>query len=182
MKLLDNGKTYSSQVKVTADPLSKHSAEDRQLQFDTSMKIYATLERMSDLVDSMLATHAQAQELASKLPEADATRKRLEALADSIDKLRSKIVATKEGGAVTGEERIREQTAEVYGNVTGFEGRPTQTQINRAAALDTELNGVIKDYDSLMKKELPAINPMLQKKKLPKIELPASGGESKPAA
>jgi len=181
VKLLDNGKTYETQVKVTGDPLAKHTAEDRQLQYETSMKIYATLERMSDLVNSMLATHAQALDFAGKLPESDATRKRLEALADSIDKLRSKIVATKEGGAVTGEERIREHTAELYGNVAFYEGRPTQTQINRASALDTELNGVISDYDSLMKKELPAINPLLQKKKLPKIELPPSGG-SKPAA
>jgi hypothetical protein len=183
VKLLDNGKTYTTEVKVTGDPLAKHTAEDRQLQFDTSMKIYATLERMSDLVDSMLSTHGQAQELATKLPESDTTRKRLETLADSIDKLRSKIVATKEGGAVTGEERIRELTAELYGNVSGFEGRPTQTQINRAAALDTELNGVINDYDSLMKKELPAVNSLLKKKKLPEIKLPSSSDEqSKPAA
>ena len=182
VKLLDNGKTYTTQVKVTGDPLAKHTAEDRQLQFDTTMKIYAQLERMSGLVDSMLATHAQAQESAAKLPESDATRKRLDSLAQSIDKLRSKIVATKEGGAVTGEERIRELMANLYGNVSGYEGRPTQTQIDRAAALEKELSAVINDYDSLMKKELPAVNPMLQKKKLPEIKLPPSGSESKAAA
>ncbi len=181
VKLLDNGKTYTSQVKVTGDPLSKATPEDRQLQFDTSMKIYATLERMSDLVDSMLSTHAQVQQAAAKLPEADATRKRLDALADSIDTLRSKIVATKEGGAVTGEERIRELTAELYGNVAFYEGRPTQTQINRASALDTELSAVVNDYDALMKTELPAVNQMLQKKKLPAIKVPPSG-ESKSGA
>jgi hypothetical protein len=181
VKLLDNGKTYSTQIKVTGDPLAKRSAEDRQLQFDTSMKIYAQLEKMTDLVESMLSTHAQAQELAGKLPESDATRKRLDALADSIDKLRSKIVATKEGGAVTGEERIRELTANLYGAVSGYEGRPTETQIARASALATELDQVVKEYDSLMKKELPSINPLLQKKKLQEIKLPPAGG-SQPAA
>jgi len=37
-----------------------------------------------------------------------ATEKKLTTLAADVDKIRSKIVATKEGGAITGEERLRE--------------------------------------------------------------------------
>ena len=36
-----------------------------------------------------------------------------------------------------------------------------------------ELDSVVTDFNALMKKELPAINPMLQKKKLPEIKVAA---------
>ena len=45
---------------------------------------------------------------AAKLTEKDPLRKQLQQLAADCDALRSKIVATKEGGMITGEERIRE--------------------------------------------------------------------------
>jgi len=46
----------------------------------------------------------------AKLGANDPLRKRLQDLAIRADEIRKKIVATKEGGAVTGEERIREKT------------------------------------------------------------------------
>ena len=61
-----------------------------------------------------------------------------------VDTFRKKIVATKEGGAITGEERLREFLADLYGNVVGFEGRPSQTQVERADALARELADVVK--------------------------------------
>ena len=36
---------------------------------------------------------------------------------------------------ITGEERLRENLTDLYGNVTFYEGRPSQTQIERADAL-----------------------------------------------
>jgi len=49
-------------------------------------------------------------------------------VASKCDELRSKIVATKEGGAITGEERIRELLGQLYGSVNNYEGRPTNTR------------------------------------------------------
>ena len=43
-----------------------------------------------------------------KFRRADPLHKKLTGLAASSDQIRSKIVATKEGGAITGEERLRE--------------------------------------------------------------------------
>ena len=57
--------------------------------------------------------------------------------------MRKKIVATKEGGMITGEERLRENLADLYGNVIGYEGRPSQTQVERADALARELADVV---------------------------------------
>ena len=72
--------------------------------------------------------------------------------------MRKKIVATTEGGAITGEERLRENLADLFGNVNGFAGHPSQTQIERADVLARELNDVLKDFDTWLTKDLSSIN------------------------
>ena len=107
----------------------------------------------------------------AKLAEKDPLRGRLQQLSIELDHLRSKIVATKEGGAITGEERIREHLGGLYGDVNGYEGRPTDYQVARAESLGHELEDVIADFRKLMEKELPTINTGLQKKKLEAISV-----------
>jgi hypothetical protein len=96
-------------------------------------------------------------------------RKQLTDLAARCDELRAKIVATKEGGMVTGEERIRELLGELYGNVNGYEGRPADYQAARADSLAHELEDVIGDFQKLTQKELAGINAGLKKKKVDAI-------------
>ena len=83
--------------------------------------------------------------------------------------MRKKIVATKEGGMITGEERLREYLMGLYGSVANYDGRPTQVQIDRAAAIARELGDVQKDFDAWTAKNLPAINAALSAKKLDTI-------------
>jgi hypothetical protein len=61
-------------------------------------------------------------------------------------------VATKEGGAITGEERLREFLAGLYGDVNGYEGRPTDSQVARGDVLAHELDDVIQEFRSLASK------------------------------
>jgi hypothetical protein len=82
-------------------------------------------------------------------PERDPLRKQLQQLAADCDKLRGKIVATKEGGMITGEERIREHLGQLYGAVTGYDGKPTDYQVARAESLGHELQDVIDDFQKL---------------------------------
>jgi hypothetical protein len=78
-------------------------------------------------------------------------------------------VATKEGGAITGEQRLREYLTELYGNVSGYEGRPSQTQIDRSDAIAHELGDVVKDFDAWTARELGGINSALRQKGLEPI-------------
>jgi hypothetical protein len=80
-------------------------------------------------------------------------------------------VATKEGGAITGEERIRELLGQVYGAVNNYEGRPTEYQAARADSLAHELEDVIGDFQTVRQKELTAINAGLKKTKLEAISV-----------
>jgi hypothetical protein len=134
------------------------------------MKLYKSIERMSFAVDSIVNLRDAANARAAKLPANDALRKSVQELSQHAGALRSKIVATKEGGAITGEERIREYLTNVYGDVNNYDGKPTNSQTERTDALGRELDDVIKELDQLTTKQLPAINSGLQKKKLEPIQ------------
>ena len=100
-------------------------------------------------------------------------RAKLKAWSDQVDTLRKKIVATKEGGAITGEERLREFTANLYGDLIGYEGRPSAMQIARADSLTRELGDVRKAFDDWLANNLPAINTELTRYKMETITMPA---------
>jgi len=152
-------------LNVTTDPRAKYSLDDRKAQFDLSMKIYKTIEHMSYAVDAIQGVRTAATERAARLQEKDILRKQLDALSAQCDAVRSKIVATKEGGMITGEERIREHLGQVYGAVAGYEGRPTEYQAARSDSLAHELEDVIGEFQKLTEKELPIANAGLKKKK-----------------
>jgi len=96
--------------------------------------------------------------------------KRLQDLSQKVDELRKKIVATKEGGAITGEERIREKTTGLYGDLIFYEGRPADYQVARIDSLKKELGDVEMEFDSLVAKELPSVNKSLSQKKLELVQ------------
>ena len=121
---------------------------------------------MSFAVDRINGLRLALDDRASKVAAGDSLRKRLTDASAQVDALRRKIVATKEGGAITGEERLREFLTELYSNVVFYEGRPSQTQTERGDALAREMADVIKDFDAWTAKELAGINAELTAKKL----------------
>src|SRR5579864_4946612 len=171
VKMTKGDHVYTEQLKVVLDPRAKFSVEDRKAQFDLVMKIYKTIEHMTWSVEAIEGVRDAANARAAKLPAKDPLRSQLEQLAKKCDELRSKIVATKEGGMITGEERIRELLGQVYGAVNGYEGRPADYQAARADSLARELEDVINDFQKLTQKELAGINAGLKKKKLDAISV-----------
>jgi hypothetical protein len=165
VKMTKGDNVYTEQVNVVLDPRARFSLEDRRAQFDLTMKIYHTIEHMTYAVEAIEGVRDAANARAAKLPEKDPLRKQLQDLAAKCDALRSKIVATKEGGMITGEERIRELLGQLYGSVNDYEGRPADYQAARKDSLAHELEDVINDFQKLTQTELPAINPGLKKKK-----------------
>jgi hypothetical protein len=87
----------------------------------------------------------------------------------ATDTLRARLVATREGSGITGEERIREKMGVLYGAVNSYDGRPSQSQIERIAELGKEMASVVADFDALTKKELAAANAELSKEQLQPI-------------
>jgi photosystem II stability/assembly factor-like uncharacterized protein len=171
IKMTKGDQVYTEPLKVVLDPRAKYTVEDRKAQFALAIKLDRMLGHMSYAVSAIEGVRDAAVARAAKLPEKDPLRGRLQQLSTELDNLRSRIVATKEGGAITGEERIREHLGSLYGDVNTYEGRPTDYQVARADSLGRELEDIIADFRKLMDKELAAINASLQKKKLEAISV-----------
>jgi len=169
VKMTKDKKVYTTKLKVVADPRTKHTLADRKAQYDLSMKLYNLLGDMTFAVDRIKGLRAAVDDRASKLTGDEQLAQRLREASSQIDDLRKKIVATKEGGMITGEERLREYLADLYGNVVGYEGRPSQTQIERTAALSRELSDVVKEFDAWIVKNLKDLNSALAQKNLPPV-------------
>jgi photosystem II stability/assembly factor-like uncharacterized protein len=188
VKLTKGDHTYTEELKVAMDPRAKYPVEERKAQFDLSMKVYQLLEHMTYGVEAIEGVrdtaNARGTKLAGmKVAESDPLRKQLQQLATDCDKLRSKIVATKEGGMITGEERIREHIGQLYGAVTGYDGKPTDYQVARNESLGHELQDVIDEFRKTTDKELAIVNAGLKKKKLEAITaLTESDWQKKKAA
>ena len=170
VKLIKDKDTFTGQIKVIADPKSPHSAADRALQQQTILKLYQMQERMA-FVDAVVTdARDQAKERAKKLDSKDEVAKDLEAFADKLDGLHKTLVATKEG-PITGEEQLLERIVDVYGWVSLFGGRPTESQIARIPVLEREIDGKNAEFDAIIGKELSGINAKLASKKLDPIKV-----------
>jgi hypothetical protein len=145
---------------------------DRQANFDATMKVHGMFGRMSDLVAKIQAVRGSAEATAGKLPENDPLRAQLSALSASADAMRKEIVATKEGGAITGEERLREHMDGLYGGLIGYEGKPADTLIAYTGVLERRLETLEKDFGALRDGTLKQANDALKGKGLPEVTVP----------
>ncbi len=164
--------TYETKVTLGLDPRAGITAADRKEQFDAAMKVHGMFGRMSDLVARIQAVRAAAAADAAKLPANDALRAQLTALSAKADSIRKEIVATKEGGAITGEERLREHMDGLYGGIMAYEGKPAATLVAYTDALGRELDDVAKEFANLQSGDLQKANAALKAKGMPEIALP----------
>ena len=170
VKMSKDKDTYTTPLVLLPDPRAKHTPAERQAQFDLAMKLYNLLGNMTFAVERMNGVRLALDDRAGKLPAGDALATRLGAASAAVDELRRKIVATKEGGMITGEERLRENLADLYGNVVFYEGRPSATQVERADAIEHELADVVAAFDGWAAAELGGLNAALGTKQLEPIK------------
>jgi len=166
VKMTKGSQIYSTQIKVISDARAHYTQEERSAQFNLVTRLGSLLNHLSWAVDSIVGVRDGATERAEHLDSSSNLKKQLTQLAADADNLRQKIVATQEGGMITGEERLREYFGELYGDVNGYDGGPTASQIARADVLDRQLADVIKEFQDLSKDRLAVINPELAKKGL----------------
>ncbi|HEX4008049.1 MAG TPA: glycosyl hydrolase [Acidobacteriaceae bacterium] len=171
VKMTKGDQVYTTKLTIVDDPRATYSLADRREQFALVTRLGAMLNHMSWAVDAIIGVRDAALADAAKVDAANPLHARLTALAASADEVRKKIVATKEGGAITGEERQREYLGDLYGDVASYEGRPTDEQRARADVLDHQLNDIVTEFNTLATKQLPGINDGLKGAKLDAIEV-----------
>src|SRR5213075_2067256 len=164
VRLTKNGEATETKLTIGLDRRAKFSEADRKAQFDAAMKVHTLFGDESALMDRILYLRDALAKAGADLPESDSLKKNISDLDTKADAVRKQIVATKEGGAVTGEERLREHTDQLYGALLSYEGKPGDYQLAYFEALKRELADASKEFAGLVTKDLPALNDALKAK------------------
>ena len=167
-KLTKNKETFTTTFRLVPDVRSTHTAEERAEQVKLVNKLYAMLGDLTYTVEGVQAMRDSARVRAKALGK-DALAGKLTSFADRTEAFRGTLVAAKEGGRLSGEERLREQMGDLYGKVNGYDGRPTRGQIALAGVLEGELRKGQSDFDAMLAKDLPSLNSGLKSKKQPEL-------------
>ncbi len=164
VRLTKAGKVYDTKLTVGLDRRAKFSSADRKAQFDAAMRVVGLFGDETALMDRIIGLRQALAQTGAAVPEGDPLRKQISDFDGKVDAVRKKIVATTEGGAITGEERLREHTDQLYGAILSYEGKPAAYQIAYIDTLRRELNEVTKQFDQLLAQDLPALNDSLKSK------------------
>jgi hypothetical protein len=172
VRMTKDGKVSETKLTIGLDRRAKFTEADRKAQFDAAMKVRALFGDESALMDRILMLRGELAKGAKAVPENDPLHKGIKDFDGKVDAVRKKIVATTEGGAITGEERLREHADQLYGAILSYEGKPGDYQIAYIDALRKELDDVTKDFEQLLAKDLPTLNSSLKGKGQPEISPP----------
>ena len=138
------------------------------------MRVVGLFGDESALMDRIIGLRQALAQTGAAVPEGDPLRKQISDFDGKVDAVRKKIVATTEGGAITGEERLREHTDQLYGAILSYEGKPATYQIAYIDTLKRELDEVTKQFDQLLAQDLPALNDSLKSKGQQPLSTPAA--------
>jgi hypothetical protein len=161
----------TTKMELQADPDSPSTRQDREAKYNASMVLFGMVEDLAFRADQVKELRDAAQARAAEAKD-ETLKKRLETFAARVESERGKLVSVKEtGGAISGEDRLREKLTSIYRSVTGQPGRPSPAQLSRIDALKADLATAFKAVDALTAKELPTLNADLQKASLPPLSV-----------
>jgi hypothetical protein len=169
LRLTKGDEVVETKITIGLDNRAPYSVADRKADFEAQTRVVALFNRMNDVVERLETAHSGIEARMGALPQGDALTEKLKKLEEKLEASRKKIVATKEGGAITGEERIREHTDQLYGALVNWEGRPARYQLERIDALSRELDEVTKEVDTVVANDVKAIDGELRSRKLDPI-------------
>jgi hypothetical protein len=172
VRMEKDGKTYTTALSVGLDRRVTWTPADRQAQYEAAMKVYTLFNDESALFARIAGLREQVATAQRGRPNTDPLQRRLADFDGALDALRKRIVATTEGGAITGEERLREHTDQLYGAVTSWDGSPAHYQLDNLEALRGELRDISAKFDELTAKQLPSINKALSGAGARPLEVP----------
>ncbi len=178
IRLHKNDSAYENPLTIGLDTRVKWSLEDRKTQHEAAMKVYALFNDESALFARIAGMREQVAEASKSRPKGDALLRQLADVDGKLDAIRKKIVATKEGGAITGEERLREHTDQLYGAITSWDGPPSAYQLENIAALRTQLGEIEGEFTRVISNQLPVLNNALKSKGAAALSVPPLAGFS----
>ena len=170
VKLIKGKTTYTGYVDVLPDPNSPHSAEDRALQQKTVMTLYRMQEDLAYIAEAIMDLRQQAESRAAKLKSRDRLARELRGFAGRLTNLHQTLVSDARS-IFAGDPKLREKVVDLYGAVSSYGGRPSESQLSRMRFLQSEIRKAESRFKAMVDERLPSLNQKLRKKKLPELRL-----------
>jgi hypothetical protein len=162
VKIVKGDKAYEGKISVVYDETIPHTIADRNKRQEVLMEAYHLLENLAFLDKQVTDIRDQARKK-SAIANNKSLGKRLTSLANKMDATHKELAATTVTSEITGEEKLREKIGVVYGAILDYQGRPSQTQIDRLNDLTKEVETIRKSVDKVMAEELPELEKLMAK-------------------
>ncbi len=167
-KLIKGKEVLEGKVELVADPRNPHPKEDRLLQQTTALDAYHLLSDLTFVADSITDLRDQARDRAGQLENRERTN--LESFADDLDEVHGTLVVAGEGGLMSGKEEPRERLGGLFGEIVSYDGRPSDSQIERLGGLAAELAAKRTEFETATAK-IDGFNRTLAKRELAPLVL-----------
>ena len=138
VRLIKGKDTYETTFTVAPHPESPYTVADRKAQRELLLRLYKSTEQVAYLHEVLERVAVQADTLGQA------------ELLDRTRVLQAKLVFTGGDGYVNEGEQLGESVTQLYGAVSGFPGRPSDSQVKEAARLDSEVAGVEAALEQLL--------------------------------
>ncbi len=151
---------FETNVELIPDPKSPATDEDRAVQFKTVMELYSMIEGIGYKYHVLSQLHDNAMTMASQNKKA---AKKLKLYAASLKSLRDELVFKGGDFYVDEDERLAEKVQTLYLTINLYQGRPTESHLDRLAALKKEVEEFDARFKALNGPQLEKVNKLLQK-------------------
>lgn len=169
VKLIKGDKTVEGTIEIKADPKSVHTEEDREIRRKYLMDSYKMTEDLALLVDKLKKAEDDAKDREKGIEDGSSLKADLKDFFDKAETERKKLTETKEGTGIIGEEQLRSKVSDVFTTILYYNGRPTESIMQRYEGLLYELNLSKEAADKLFKEPLNNLNKKLREAGKPEI-------------
>ncbi len=176
VRLTSNGKTQTAPFELRLDPRVKVTAEDLQKQFDLRLQIREQLSRLADAVTQLDDVRAQADALATRLPdgpENDAIRKAAADLNQKLLKVRDEIIekrikANEDSLAYPARVDIR-LAGLAAGISSGTDSAPTEPASRQFDKLKKLVDDQLAPWAEMQRADVPAFQKLVLDRGIPPV-------------
>ncbi len=163
VKLLKGKDEYESSFTLKYPENSPYTLEDRKAQQDATMKLYNLTEKLAYVYAAQDDLAKQAKDAVIKNPKLG---KLVNPYIKELETQNASIVFRGGDFYVNTEEKLAEDISSLYGQVSGYPGKPGNAQLERIGGLTDEMKKVVQKFEEFKGEKLKKINSKVAADKL----------------
>jgi photosystem II stability/assembly factor-like uncharacterized protein len=148
---------------------SPYTAEDRKVQREQTMKLYTLTERMAYIYAVQEGLVNQARATLDKNPKLTKT---LKPFIDELDKYNGTLVFRGGDMYINTDDMAAERISDIYGKVSSYPGRPSNSQIDQVAVLERDMKAIETQFTGFTGGKLAKVNAALTKAGVGTLKVP----------